>query len=134
MPDDNLKGILQGASARKEKGESPDGEDLGESASRATPRGSVGIYVFNGKEDVRAFQYQHLGFERFSADGTSFVIEFNIPEKWRMTATGRSLWRIFVNLHHHKIEWIRKADRDFANDNQPIITGIVIEQVKEETA
>jgi hypothetical protein len=129
--DDNLEEILQVARKGKERNESPDGEDLGVCASRPVPRGSVGIYVFNGREDTRAFQYQHLGFERFSADGTSFVVEFNIPEKWRMTVTGRSLWPIFVNLHQHKIEWIRKADRDFADDRQPIITGIAIDQIKD---
>jgi hypothetical protein len=130
--DDNLKDILQGSTARNEKGESPVSEDLGDCSARPVPRGCVGLLVMNGKEDTRAFQYQHLGYERFSADGTSFVIEFNIPEKWRMTVTGRSLWRIFLNLHNHKIEWIRKADRDFADDVQPIITGIVIELIKED--
>jgi hypothetical protein len=110
----------------------PEVEDLGECAPRPSPRGWTGLYVLNGKEDVRAFQYQHLGFESFSADGTSFVVEFNIPEKWRVTVTGRSLWRIFVNLHQHKLEWIRKADRDFAEDNQPIITGIRIELIPHE--
>ena len=132
MLDNDLNEILQGARIGKQRGESSEGEDLGECASKAIPKGFVGIHVFNGKEDTSAFQYQHLGFERFSADGTSFVIEFNIPEKWRMSVSGRNLWRIFVNLHQHKIEWIRKADRDFADENQPVITGIVIEQMKEE--
>ena len=132
MLDNDLNDILQGARIGKVRDEGPEAEDLGECASKAMPRGFVGIHVFNGKEDTRAFQYQHLGFERFSADGTSFVIEFNIPEKWRMTVTGRNLWRIFVNLHHHKVEWIRKTDRDFADDKQSIITAIVIEQAKGE--
>jgi hypothetical protein len=54
-----------------------------------------------------------------------------VPQSW-MRLTGRSLWRIFVNLHQHKLEWIRKADRDFAEDNQPIITGIRIELIPDE--
>jgi hypothetical protein len=40
------------------------------------------------------------------------------------------LWRIFVNLHHHKLEWIKKADRNF-DDGKPIITAIVAEPVQE---
>ena len=39
---------------------------------------------------------------------------------------------IFLGIHHHKIEWIRKADRDSCPDGQPIIWGIQIERVKEE--
>jgi hypothetical protein len=115
-----------------EQGESPESEDLGPCASRPMPKGWVGIYVFNGTEDTRAFQYQHMGYESFAANGTSFAMEFNIPEKWRMTVSGHKLWEIFLGIHHHKLEWIRKADRDFADDGKPIITGISIEQVKEE--
>jgi len=109
-----------------------EGEDLGPCASRPMPMGWVGLYVLNGKEDTHAFQYQHIGKETFSADGQSFVIEWNIPEKWRLTVRGRNLWTIFVNVHHHKLEWIKKADRDFADGKQPIITGITVEQVAEE--
>jgi len=131
MQDNNINGILMGVKP-KDQVESPDGEDLGPCASRPMPKGWVGVYVFNGKEDTRGFQYIHLGFESFAADGKSFVIEFNVPEKWRMTVKGRNLWPIFLNIHHHKLEWIRKADRDFGADDKPAITGIVIEQVAEE--
>jgi hypothetical protein len=122
----------QKPAAEKEIAETPDGEDLGPCASRAMPKGWTGLYVFNGTEDTRGFQYTHLGFEGFAADGTSLVIEWNVPENWRMTVKGRALWPIFLVIHHHKIEWIRKADRDFCPDGQPIIWGIQIERVEEE--
>ena len=108
-----------------------EGEDLGECASRPDSRGCPSLYVLNGKEDTRAFQYVHLGFANFAADGTSFVIEFNEPEKWRLTVKGRKLWRVFVNLHQHKLEWIKKADRDFEGGGTPVITAIAIEAVTE---
>ena len=118
---------------KTETTESPEGEeDLGPCASRKMPKGWVGLYVFNGTEDTRGFQYSHMGFESFAADGTSFVIEWNEPEKWRLLVRGRNLWKIFLGVHHHKIEWIRKADRDFARDGEPIILGITIERVEEE--
>lgn len=107
-------------------------EDLGPCASRTNPKGWVGLYVFNGTEDTRGFQYSHLGFETFAADGTSFVFEWNVPEKWRMSVTGRNLWRIFLGIHLHKLEWLRKADRDFADEKQPIITRIQIDRIEEE--
>jgi hypothetical protein len=110
-----------------------DPEELGPCASRPHPTGWTGVYVLNGRENTRAFQYVHLGFEEFSADGQAFVVEFNVnvAEKWRMTVKGRKLWPIFLNLHHHKLEWIRKADRDFGEDGHPVITAIAIEPVAE---
>jgi hypothetical protein len=112
-------------------------EDLGACAARPMPGGWLGIYIFNGREDTHAFQYMHMGLERFSSDGRSFVIEFNInvSEKWRVTVQGRKLWPIFVNLHHHKLEWIKKADRDFVDNGRlPVITDIAVEFVQETEA
>lgn len=111
-------------------------EDLGPCASRPMPNGWTGIYILNGREDTHAFQYMHMGYEKFSADGRSFVVEFNInvTEKWRVTVHGRKLWPIFMNLHHHKLEWIKKADRDFVDDGESVITGIVVESVREAEA
>ena len=97
-----LESILSGAA--KPEPETPDGDDLGPCASRPAPKGWPGLHVFNGREDTRAFQYHHLGLESFAADGTSFVVEWNVPEKWRLTAFGRDLWRIFLGIHHHKLE------------------------------
>jgi len=114
-----------------QKSEPQEGEDLGSCASPATTKEWTGLYVLNGKENTRAFQYVHLGYASYSADGTSFVVEFNEPEKWRLTVKGRKLWKLFVNIHHHKLEWIKKADRDFEDGDAPVITGITVEQVPE---
>ena len=120
--------LLQSSPPQTAKDE---GEDLGECASRCDPRGCSSLYVLNGKEDTRAFQYVHLGFANFAADGTSFVIEFNEPQMWRLTVTGRKLWRVFVNLHQHKLEWVKKTDRDFEGGGTAVITAIAIEAVTE---
>ena len=79
----------------------------------------------------RAFQYVHLGFANYSADGRSFVVEFNEPEKWRMTVKGSNLWTVFTNIQQHALEWIKKADRDFGDGDAPVITDIKIERVSE---
>ncbi len=115
-----------------QKREMTEGEELGASASRAVPRGWAAILVLNGKEDTRAFQYVHLGFANYSADGRSFVVDFNEPEKWRMTVRGSNLWKVFVNIQQHALEWIKKADRDFEDGNAPAITDIKIERVSED--
>ena len=129
MRGNGLDDIFQ---ASPQKRETPQvAEDLGGCASRPEPKGWPSLYVLNGKEDTRAFQYVHLGFAKYSSNGTSFVVEFNEPENWRMTVKGRNLWKVFVNIHQHALEWIKKADRDFAADNSPVITDIRIEPVAE---
>ena len=117
--------------ATPQKREMPESEDLGACASRPAPRGWPAVLVLNGKEDTRAFQYVHLGFASYFADGRSFVVEFNEPEKWRMTVKGSNLWKVFVNMQQHALEWIKKADRDFADGDTPVITDIKIEGVSE---
>ncbi|WP_162136283.1 hypothetical protein, partial [Zavarzinella formosa] len=77
-------------------------DDLGPCAARPDPAGLVSLCVINGRADSRAFQYAHLGFANFAADGTSFAVEFNEPEKWRLTVRGRKLWRGVSNLHQHR--------------------------------
>ena len=128
MKGKSLDEVLQ---ATRKEPETPQGEALGACASRPEPKGWPGLLVLGGKEDTRAFQYVHLGFASYSADGRSFVIEFNEPEKWRLTVQGRSLWRIFVNIHQHALEWIKKADRDFEEGDTPVITDIKTELVTE---
>ena len=79
-----------------QKPETVEAEDLGPCASRPMPKAWTGLYVLNGKEDTRAFQYVHLGFASYSASGTSFVVEFNVPEKWKLTVKGRKLWKVSI--------------------------------------
>jgi hypothetical protein len=109
-------------------------DDLGPCASRPLPGGWTGIYILGGAEDTHAFDYIHTGHKLFAADRRSFFVEFNVRvgERWRLTVFGRNLWPIFLNLHHHKLEWIKKADRDFADDTTPIITDIRVEPIEEE--
>ncbi len=131
MKGNHLDGVLQKAAPKPETVEA---EDLGSCVSRPMPRGSTGLYVMNGREDTRAFQYVHLGYANFSSGGTSFVIEFNEPEKWRLTVKGRKLWNVFVNIHRHALEWIKKADRDFDDGDKPVITDIKIDLVTDDGA
>jgi hypothetical protein len=38
--------------------------------------------------------------------------------------TGRNLWPIYNYAVHHRLEWIRRADRDFGEGQQPVFTEI----------
>lgn len=69
----------------------------------------------------------------FAADGQSFMIEWNIPEQWQLTVTGRNLRPIYDRISEHRIRRLRVADRDFApdTDKQPVITKIELVPVEE---
>lgn len=49
-----------------------------------------------------------------------------------MHVQGRNLVKLFTHIHHHKIEWISQADRDFGADGEVIITKIDVVEVKPE--
>jgi len=110
----------------------PDGEDLGPCASRPGTKWWAALHVHRGKRGTRAFQYANLGDGEFDPAGTSFIFDFHTPDHWRLTVTGRGLWPVFNYIAHHRLEWIRLADRDLAPDGQVIITGIVIEKIESE--
>lgn len=112
-----------------------DEEDLGKCFSRpsSVQRSMCGIHYKLRKGDVRSFQYVHIGFERFDGAGTRFVVEYNTPDRWRVTVTGRNLWKGYNYHHHHRLEWIEEADRDFAKDGEMIVTKIEIVQIDPET-
>ena len=120
--------LLRATPAKVE--EIAEGEVIGSCASPPEPKGSLCLLVLGGTQDTRAFQYVHLGFASYAASGTSFVVEFNEPEKWRLIVRGRKLWEIFVNIQRHALEWISKVDRDFGESNVPVITDIRVERVK----
>jgi hypothetical protein len=60
-----------------------------------------------------------------------FIIEFNEPEKWRVTVCGRNLEKYYDYITQHRLPWIREAERDFAGDGEPIITSIEIVPIEE---
>lgn len=122
---DKLNDLLNRTAAKQE----PEDEDLGKCASRAVTKYVPAFHVMNGAEPVRTFDYQHMGFKQF--EPTKFVMEFHEPEHWRLTVEGRNLWDAYNYLCHHRLEWIKKADRDFDDGKKAVITGIVIEKIEE---
>lgn len=109
----------------------------------ATPsaKAVMRLVVILGKEGFRpggtayiAFQYVHLGTERFgfTPDGGqqfSFVVSDLEPQ--RVTVKGRNLLRVFDYIGLHRMPWIRQTDRDFqvvgARSDEPVITSIEVE-------
>jgi len=126
-----LSGRTQSVRA-KPTAEEAEAEDLGPCAARATAKLIPCLHVFRLRGSTRSFDFVHLGFKEYDPGNTWFILEFNEPEKFRVTVRGRNLWRIYNYIVQHRLEWIREADRDFAGDQEAIITAIEIESVEEE--
>ncbi len=107
-----------------------DEEDLGACASRPVVKYVPAFHVKNAKEPTRSFEYAHVGLKQYEPG--KFVLEFNEPEKWRLTVEGTNLWKVYNYLVLHRLEWIEAADRPFGDGKQPVISKITIEAVEEE--
>jgi hypothetical protein len=95
------------------------------------PKPVFALDIEDGPKPVVAFQYVFLGI-RAEWKPDSFTIYFKDGEEgWRVTVTGRNLRPIFDRINEHRIRRIRKADRDFEDRKQPVITGISVEDVEE---
>jgi hypothetical protein len=85
-----------------------------------------------GKDGYRSFQYVHLDSDssfRTSSAGNVITLRFAGTQVIQVTIKGRNLRQLYDHLHQHQISWITRADRDFTTDGDPLITGIVIEEV-----
>lgn len=103
----------------------------GRAANKALPRFFV---FFNklgfgpGKKAVRQFQYIELDSDGDEEDGCGFGLtdtgqEFSVKiagsKLWKLTVRGRNLWEIYDYLSLHRLPWLRVADRDFADADDP---------------
>jgi hypothetical protein len=123
-----LQDILQNANGKKSpKGESIEGEDLGECCARPASKWLAGLHVHNGGEPTRSFQFTQIDFEEFTP--TRFTFIFVGMAHWKLEVHGRNLWQAFNYIHQHRLEWIKKADRDFGESDKPVITSIAITDV-----
>ena len=90
-----------------------------------------------GKQ-FQQFQYRDLVSDDaesgLAADGLSFSVSWQGRITQRMIVQGRNLKLIFQYLSCHRLPFLRAADRDFQDgaSQEPIITSIEIEEIKEE--
>lgn len=87
-----------------------------------------------GKEGYRSFAYLHLDSDsRFSTDGGGhvIVIRFAGLRPVQLTIRGRNLVRLYDSLHQHRTPWIMRADRDFTEGDDPVVTAIEFDDVKD---
>ena len=110
-------------------------EDLGPCAATVFPAKPVAaLTIKHRNKPWESFQYRHIG-ARSTYEPTRFMVEFvGDEEKWRIVVTGRNLEKIYRNVIHQRLEWIKEAERDFAPDKEPVILTIRAEPVEEEKA
>ena len=112
--DDAISDSLHGL--KKPGKQEPEGEDIGPCASRVTARTYPGVAVKHARvlggtgptiRTTRAVSYSHIGFFDLSDDGRTMVLEYQEPEKWRITLFGTNFDRLFMNLKNNRIDWIK---------------------------
>jgi hypothetical protein len=144
MNDDHLMDVLtrghkpiQRNDDRAEPPESslPDPSKGYEPCSRPSQHGLYTLHCILGADGYRSFQYVHLDSDSsLSADGKGQVIRlrFSSSKITAVTIRGRNLWRLYDQIHQHKMAWVMRMDRDrdFAAGNEPVVTAIDIEEVK----
>ncbi len=110
-------------------GGAPDEEDLGPCASRPSNKWITCVHVHDGAKPVDSFQYAHMAVHGVF-EPTKFTVIFAAHETWKLTVEGRNLWTVYNLICQHRLEWIRKVDRDIgADDKKAVITGIKVEDV-----
>ena len=148
MQDDHLMDVLtrrRPEPARETEAELP--PDLllpapGMGYEPCSPPSRYALYTLHcilGADGYRSFQYVHLDSDAsLSADGKGQVLRLRFcgSKTTAVTIRGRNLSRLYDYLHQHRIAWVMRMDRDrdFASGNEPVVTSIDIEDVKEPEA
>jgi hypothetical protein len=145
MQDDHLMDVLtrrRPEPARETEAELPPDillPDLSKAYEPCSPPSRHSLYTLHcilGAEGYRSFQYVHLDSDAsLSADGKGQVIRLRFcgSKATAVTIRGRNLWRLYDYLHQHRMAWVMRTDRDrdFATGNEPVITAIDIEEVRD---
>jgi len=143
MQDEHLMDVL--TRRRPESGQNRDADVTPESSlpdpskgyepcARPSHNSPYTLHCILGADGYRSFQYVHLDSDSsLSADGKGQIIRLRFcgSKITAVTIRGRNLWRLYDYIHQHKMGWIMRMDRDFAADDEPVITAIDIEEVRE---
>lgn len=119
---------------RSEKKTSEEAEaDLGNCASRVFHgKWHPGLELRKRDGMAQGFQYGHMSLAIRDATNVRMVLEFLIPDKWRVTIEGLNLKRIFSLVLQHRLEWLQEGSSAETTDGPVEIERISIEPVEEE--
>lgn len=78
---------------------------------------------------IRSFQYNHLDDDsRYSAE--RLVLHFCGWRIWRVTIHGHNLRTLYDGIHHHRVGWVRVCSDAFAEEGEPLVEKVEIEEVR----
>jgi hypothetical protein len=138
MLDDKLKSTLFGVRPDplgKKKDAFPEGEPDESKMQDVGPcgwvwvKGCKAIDVERGAEPVATLQYVYLSvLSEFKP--TSFWVLFVGLQHWKVTVEGRNLRALYDRMNDHCLRRIRKADRDFGDDDgKPFVLKLEVKDV-----
>src|SRR5579863_558183 len=143
MADDSLLDVLTGK-RRDPRGRAPEPDEpmLPEldapyqPHNQPTARPVYTLHLLLGRERWRSFQYVHLDSDSaFTADesGQCIRLRFCGSKITLVDILGRNLRRLYDLIHQHRVAWVMRQDagRDFAADDEPVVTDIRLEEVKD---
>ncbi len=96
-------------------------EDLGKCAAIAKEKWVTALTVKQPKDEEPSFQYRGLATRRGYLPTRFWVRFVDEDATWEIVVSGRNLLRIYCLIIQHRLEWIRAADRDYAESKEPII-------------
>jgi hypothetical protein len=142
MSDDHLMDVLTRRRPEPEKIRDSDVPDSllpdvskgYEHCARPSHHALYSLHFILGTDGYRSFQYVHLDSQSsLTTDGKGQVIRLRFcgSKVTAVTIRGRNLSRLYDYIHQHKIAWVMRMDRDFGTGNEPVVTAIDIEEVRE---
>jgi len=106
-------------------------EDVGPCAAIAKNKWITALTVRHANGPWESFLYGYMGV-RAEFEPTRFAVEFvSHDEHYRLIVSGRALGRLYNLCIQARLEWIRAADRDVAEDGEAIVTHIEVVKVEE---
>ena len=108
----------------------PANDDAYSPFSRRSNKPEFSLHFITPAGTMRSFQYAHLDSDSgFTAECITLRFMGLVPMK--VLIHGRNLRPLYDGIHQHRTLWVREAARAFAGDNEPIVTKVKFEPVKE---
>jgi len=101
--------------------------------SRRSNKPEFSLHFVTAAGTMRSFQYAHLDSNSvFTAE--CITLRFMGMEPVKVLILGRHLRQLYDYIHQHRAAWIHEAAREFAADDEAIVTKVKFEPMKERVA
>ena len=129
---DDLKSKLTGVISQEPDSELPDLKGAYQPHARPANKPVFTLHIVLGRDGVRSFQYKDIDSNTsFKAGdmGQVITLRFGGIKPTEIVITGRNLWRLYDYIHQHRMPWVMRVDRDFAESS--VITDVEFKSVKD---